>query len=158
MLKKKDLWNLSNDLACLLLTLTHLCLNHLCFHSLLHYVKSNPIQSFSGPYFPAFGQNTDRYSVRMRKNTDQKHCRIRTLSTQCFGLMNLKFPQKDISYFCYLLIYMQKFKKKSLIQFCFKAFESIYSKSFFKKNNFLTHFVFSIIRSSNLFGIEFMFR
>ena len=33
---------------------------------------------FSGPYFPAFGLNTERYcisphSVRMRENTDQKN-------------------------------------------------------------------------------------
>ena len=44
---------------------------------------------FSGPYFPAFGLNTERYlrispySVRARKNTDQKKLRIWTLFTQC---------------------------------------------------------------------------
>ena len=44
---------------------------------------------FSGPYFPAFELNTERYSslripysVRMRENTDQKKLRIRTLFTQ----------------------------------------------------------------------------
>ena len=43
-------------------------------------VKSVRIRSFSGPYFPAFGLNTERYSVlcispysvRMRENTEQK--------------------------------------------------------------------------------------
>ena len=42
-------------------------------------VKSVRIRSFSGPYFPAFGLNTERYSVlcispysvRMRENTEQ---------------------------------------------------------------------------------------
>ena len=29
---------------------------------ILHYVKSARIQSFSGPYFPAFGLNTEIYS------------------------------------------------------------------------------------------------
>ena len=28
-----------------------------------YYVKSAKIRSFSGPYFPAFGLNTERYSV-----------------------------------------------------------------------------------------------
>ena len=44
-------------------------------------VKSVRIRSFSGPYFPAFGLNTERYSVlcispysvRMRENTEQKN-------------------------------------------------------------------------------------
>ena len=50
---------------------------------------------FSGPYFPAFGLNTERYrvSVRMRENTDQKKLRISiwTLFTQC------TFQQKQIT-------------------------------------------------------------
>ena len=32
--------------------------------------KSVLIRSCPGPYFPAFGLNTERYSVRMRENTD----------------------------------------------------------------------------------------
>ena len=36
---------------------------------------------FSGPYFPAFGLNTERY-FRTRENTDQKKLRIWTLLTQ----------------------------------------------------------------------------
>ena len=43
---------------------------------------------FSGPYFPAFGLNTGRYSVtpysvRMWENRDQEKLRIWTLFTQC---------------------------------------------------------------------------
>ena len=41
--------------------------------------EKRPNLEFSGPYFPAFGRNTERYlsrispySVRMRENTDQK--------------------------------------------------------------------------------------
>ena len=42
---------------------------------------------FSGPYFHACGQNTERYSVspysiRMRENTDQKKLRVWTIFTQ----------------------------------------------------------------------------
>ena len=37
---------------------------------------------FSGPYFPAFGLNTERYRVS-QKNTDQKKLHIWTLFTQC---------------------------------------------------------------------------
>ena len=41
-----------------------------------HCVKSVRIMSYSGPHFPAFGLNTERYfvtpySVLMRENTDQ---------------------------------------------------------------------------------------
>ena len=31
-----------------------------------HYVKSVRIRSYSGPYFPAFGLNTERYGVSLR--------------------------------------------------------------------------------------------
>ena len=42
-----------------------------------HWVKSVRIRSFSGPYFPAFGQNTDRYARRI-----QSECgKIRTRKT-----------------------------------------------------------------------------
>ena len=33
---------------------------------IMHCMKSVRIRSFSGPYFPAFGLNTDRYSVSLR--------------------------------------------------------------------------------------------
>ena len=38
-----------------------------------HCVKIVRIQSFSGPYFPAFGLRVSPYSVRMRENTDLKN-------------------------------------------------------------------------------------
>ena len=47
---------------------------------LFHCVKSVRIRSFSGPYCPTFGLNTERCSVslriqsdRMEENTDQKN-------------------------------------------------------------------------------------
>ena len=44
-----------------------------------HCVKSVRIRSFSGPYFPAFGLNTERYGVSLRI---QSKCRkIRTRKT-----------------------------------------------------------------------------
>ena len=44
-----------------------------------HYVKSVRIRSFTGPYFPAFKLNTERYSVSVR--IQSKCGRIRTRKT-----------------------------------------------------------------------------
>ena len=41
------------------------------FFSEVHCVKNVCIRSFSGPYFPSFDLNTERY--RIRENTDQKN-------------------------------------------------------------------------------------
>ena len=40
-----------------------------------HYLKSGRTRSFSGPYFPAFGLNTEKCSRKTRKtpNTDTFH-------------------------------------------------------------------------------------
>ena len=58
-------------------------------------MKSVQIPIFSGPYFPAFGLNTESsispYSVRMRENTDQKKLRIWTFFTLCKYLQIIKF-------------------------------------------------------------------
>ena len=35
------------------------------FISTTHWVKSGHIQSYSGPHFPVFGLNTERYSVSL---------------------------------------------------------------------------------------------
>ena len=32
----------------------------------IHYVKSVRVRSFSGPYFPTFGLNTEKYGVPLR--------------------------------------------------------------------------------------------
>ena len=47
----------------------------------LHCVKSVRIRSSSGPYFPAFGLNAERYSVSLR--TQSEYGKTRTLFRQC---------------------------------------------------------------------------
>ena len=49
-----------------------------------HCVKSVRIRSSSGPYFPAFGLNTERYSVAGKYGPEK--LRIRTLFTQWHSL------------------------------------------------------------------------
>ena len=46
---------------------------HLRYLAGFHCVKSVRIRSNSGPYFPAFGLNTERYCVKIRENTDLKN-------------------------------------------------------------------------------------
>ena len=41
------------------------------YHKQIHCVKSVRIRSYSGPYFPAFGLNTERYG--MWENADQNN-------------------------------------------------------------------------------------
>ena len=51
----------------------------------LHCVKSVPIRSFSSPYFPAFGLNTDRLSVSLRIQSECRKIWIRiTPNTDSF--------------------------------------------------------------------------
>ena len=45
----------------------------------VHCVKSVRIRSYSGPYFPAFELNTERYSVSLRIQSEC--CKIRTRIT-----------------------------------------------------------------------------
>ena len=92
-------------------TILFLCFKSMYFifnsqkhHSLmpfvLHCMKSVRIQSFCGPYFPAFGLNTERYG-EIRRDTEYlpvfilnagkygpEKLRIRTLFTQCYLLVN----------------------------------------------------------------------
>ena len=49
-------------------------------------VKSARIRSFSGPYFPAFGLNTEKYGDTFSPSTRKygpENLRIPTLFTQC---------------------------------------------------------------------------
>ena len=43
----------------------------------IHYVKSARIRSFSGPYFLAFGLNTERYGVYLRIESEYEKMRTR---------------------------------------------------------------------------------
>ena len=59
----------------------------------MHSVKSVRIRTYSGPYFPTFGLNTERYGVfspNAGKYGPEK-LRIQTLSTQCLSQINLQF-------------------------------------------------------------------
>ena len=59
----------------------------------IHCVKSVQIRSFSGPYFPAFGLNTERYSLSLHI---QSECgKIRTTKNSIFG----RFSRSDCIYF-----------------------------------------------------------
>ena len=58
--------------------------------------KESKYGVFSGPYLPAFGLNTETYSVWMQENTDQKKLRIWTLFEQCCCLRNEKLFAKKI--------------------------------------------------------------
>ena len=50
-----------------------------------HYVKNVRIRSYSGPYFPAFGLNTDRYGVSLRVQSECGKMRTRiTPNTDIF--------------------------------------------------------------------------
>ena len=40
----------------------------------LHCEKSVRIRSYSGPYFPAFGLNTERYTVSLRIQSEWGKC------------------------------------------------------------------------------------
>ena len=66
----------------------HLFLTALIYfeHSFLtHSVKSVRIQSYSGPHFPAFGLNTERYSVSLCTQSECGKMRTRiTPNTETF--------------------------------------------------------------------------
>ena len=46
-------------------------------HYFFHCVKSVLIRSYSGPYFPAFGLNTERYSVSLLSQSECEKMRTR---------------------------------------------------------------------------------
>ena len=51
----------------------------------LHYVEGVRIRSFSGPYFPAFGLNTERYTVSLRIQSEYRKIQTRiTPNTDTF--------------------------------------------------------------------------
>ena len=59
-----------------------------------HYVKSVRIWSFSGPYFPAFALNTERYGVFLRIQSKCGKIRTRkTLNTDTFHAAFISFKK-----------------------------------------------------------------
>ena len=84
---------------------------------LFYCVKSVHIWSYSGPHFPAWGLNMDRYGVRIRENADQDNSELghflRSFLPQNIGLSFLvminSFPfvllifNGDLGARCYLI-------------------------------------------------------
>ena len=63
----------------------------------LHYVKSVRIRSFSGPYFSAFGLNTERYGLSLLIQSECGKIRTRkTWNTDIFHAV-LGFPDPAFS-------------------------------------------------------------
>ena len=61
----------------------------------MHCMKSVRSRSFSGPYFPAFGLNTERYSVSLRIRS--KCGKLRTRKNSKYG----QFSPSDVFYMCF---------------------------------------------------------
>ena len=83
-----------------------------------HCVKSVHIPSFSGPYFPAFGLNTERYSVSLRIQSECGKIRTKkTPNTDTFNAMkfcgidciNKKYPTKFFVIFLVIFFFYQIF-------------------------------------------------
>ena len=66
-----------------------------------HCVKSVYIWSYSGPHFPAFGLNTERYGVQMRKNVDKNNSKYgHFLRSECLRLKCLTLLLPYLSFAC----------------------------------------------------------
>ena len=60
-------------------------------------VKSVPIRSFSGPYFSAFGLNTERYSVSLCIQSKCRKTRTRKLPIQTLFTQWASYPEIKIN-------------------------------------------------------------
>ena len=97
----------------------------------------------SGPYFPTFGLNTERYlritpySVRMRENTDQKKLRIWTLFTQwCLWCLWCKNTKISIS------------RERNILFSSNKKIHLLHIKGYFiAKNSFVAEVIFNSNRA-----------
>ena len=74
-----------------------------------HFVKSVRIRSYSGPHFPVFGLNTDRYSVSLRIQSKYGKMRTRiTLNTDTFYAVRAMYATYTLS-FCQIWTLVQFF-------------------------------------------------
>ena len=65
-----------------------------------HSVKSVRIRSFSCPYFPAFGLNTERYEVSLRIQSECRKTRTRkTPNTDTFYAVRVFVDQNMLQFF-----------------------------------------------------------
>ena len=89
-----------------------------------HWVKSVCTRSFSGPYFPAFGLNMERYSVSL------------CIQSQCGKIRTSKTPNTDTFYAVYfpnilkILECMCKFNNWSFMAFSKQLFPIIKLETF----------------------------
>ena len=60
----------------------------------IHCVKSVRIRSYSGPYFPAFGVNTERYRVSQRIQSECK--KMQTRITPDSATFHALFPDTPL--------------------------------------------------------------
>ena len=100
-------------------------------------VKSVRIRNFSGPHFPAFGLNTERYSLSLRVHSECRKIRTRkTTNTEVFyavvrfsklyeirNLEKFKLRALHVRYDCYL--------SKYAIHFSGLCEPQVYDGSFF---------------------------
>ena len=85
----------------------HRIINHYC-------VKSVCIRSYSGPYFPAFGLNTEKYRVALRIQ-----CECEKIRTKIHGQIRL------IKLICYIF-----WNKSCIINFDVYSINLVWSDSF----------------------------
>ena len=71
--------------------------------AVIHCVKSVRIQSYSGPHFPAFGLNTERYSVSLR------------VQSECGKMWTRIAPNTDA--FCAVIRKKRILHKKEIVQY-----------------------------------------
>ena len=75
-----------------------------------HCVKRVRIRSYSGPYFPAFGLNTERYSGSLR------------IQSECGKIRTRIIPNTDTFYVVYKLLEKEEFPsdylKDAVLQEC----------------------------------------
>ena len=72
-------------------------MQNICIES--HYVKSVHIRSYSGPYFPVFGLNTERYGVYLRIQSDCGKIRTSiTPNTDTFYAVSITIHQTKITH------------------------------------------------------------
>ena len=66
------------------------------FLSQLHCVKSVRIWSYSGPHFPVFGLNTERYSLRTQSECGKMRTRVTSNTDTFYAMLMFNFASMQI--------------------------------------------------------------
>ena len=85
-----------------------------------HSVKSVRIRSYSGPHFPTFGLNTERYSVSLRIQSKCGKMRTRiTPNTDTFhAVNNRRYSEKVLKQVLWLTMMKMRLKMENRSQRC----------------------------------------